>query len=76
MYAPHFAYIRASSVAEAISLLGQHNDAKLLANFCKVTPCKVNLIEFNPTGDGVFNKSSKANTEAFFNFLEMIRVLI
>lgn len=38
MYTPQFDYIRASSVAEAISLLGQHRDAKLLAGGHSLLP--------------------------------------
>jgi carbon-monoxide dehydrogenase medium subunit len=38
MYSPQFDYIRATSVAEAISLLGQHNDAKLLAGGHSLLP--------------------------------------
>ena len=52
------------------------NDAKLLANFCKVVPCKVNLIEFNHTGNDILNKSTKSNTEAFYNFLESKNMII
>ena len=52
------------------------NDAKILAHFCKIVPCKVNLIEFNPTGDGIFNKSTKANTEAFYNFLDSKNMIV
>ena len=46
------------------------SDAKKLAEFCRIVPCKVNLIEFNTTGDEYFKKSLKSKTEAFFNFLE------
>ena len=38
MYAPQFDYIRASTIDEAISLLGQHNDAKLLAGGHSLLP--------------------------------------
>ncbi len=46
------------------------NDAKKLAEYCKIAPCKVNLIEFNTIGDGFFRKSLKSKTEAFYNFLK------
>lgn len=38
MYPPKFDYYRANSVAEAISLLGQHEDAKLLAGGHSLIP--------------------------------------
>ncbi len=38
MYSPQFDYVRATSVAEAISLLGQHEDAKLLAGGHSLLP--------------------------------------
>lgn len=52
------------------------SDARQLANFCKIVPCKVNLIEYNATGDGFFNKSTKANTEAFYNFLDSKNMIV
>ena len=38
MYAPEFDYHRAGSVAEAIQLLGSHEDAKLLAGGQSLIP--------------------------------------
>ncbi len=38
MYAPEFDYHRAGSVAEAIQLLGSHQDAKLLAGGQSLIP--------------------------------------
>lgn len=52
------------------------SDAKKLADYCKIVPCKVNLIEFNPTGDGLFNKSPKAKTQAFFEFIESKNMIV
>ena len=52
------------------------NDAKKLAEYCKIVPCKVNLIEFNTTGDAYFKKSLKSKTEAFYNFLESKNMIV
>lgn len=45
-------------------------DAAKLAAFARCVPCKINLIEYNPIGDGKFQRSDSATTEAFKNFLE------
>lgn len=59
-------------------LLGGVNDstedAAALALWCRSFPCKVNLIEYNPIGDGVFKKSQKAND--FKAFLEQKNMIV
>jgi len=40
-------------------------DAEELARFCSVVPSKVNIIEYNATGDGLFEKSQEDKTMAF-----------
>ncbi len=45
-------------------------DARDLADFAKCVPCKINIIEYNPTGDGKFRKANPENTDAFADFLE------
>lgn len=45
-------------------------DARELLKFCKLVPCKVNVIEYNPTGDGLFEKADSSRTDAFVAFLE------
>lgn len=61
-------------------LLGDINDdlshAMALANWCKSFPCKVNLIEYNPTGDGKFKKSTAKQSEAFKNYLEQKNMIV
>jgi 23S rRNA (adenine2503-C2)-methyltransferase len=44
-------------------------DADELARFCGLVPSKVNIIEYNATGDGLFNKADADRTMAFRNFL-------
>ncbi len=46
------------------------DDAKQLLNFCKKVPAKVNIIEYNSTGDGAFEKSDSSKIDAFKNYLE------
>lgn len=45
-------------------------DAKELAEFCKVVPCKINIIEYNPIDDGEFEKADSEKTDKFAAFLE------
>lgn len=45
-------------------------DAKQLLSFCKKVPAKVNIIEYNPTGDGAFEKADSNKIDAFKNYLE------
>ncbi|MBT6807915.1 MAG: 23S rRNA (adenine(2503)-C(2))-methyltransferase RlmN [Flavobacteriales bacterium] len=52
------------------------DDARKLASFCKVSPCKVNLIEYNPIEGIDFEKSSNENTEGFISFLEGKNIIV
>jgi len=45
-------------------------DAKELAEFCKVVPCKINIIEYNPIDDAKFEKADNEKTDKFAAFLE------
>ncbi len=45
-------------------------DAQELAQFAKCVPCKINIIEYNPIDDGIFQKTSKERTDAFAKYLE------
>lgn len=51
-------------------------DAKELAEFCKVTPCKINIIEYNPTDEGKFQKAEAKNVDAFAAFLESKNLIV
>jgi 23S rRNA (adenine2503-C2)-methyltransferase len=46
------------------------SDARELAEFCKVVPCKVNIIEYNPIEDGDFQQAKTEKVDAFASFLE------
>jgi len=61
-------------------LLGGLNDsledAKKLTDFTKISPCKINLIEYNPSSESKFTASSKKNTEDFINFIENKNLIV
>lgn len=45
-------------------------DAKDLAAFAKIVPCKINIIEYNPIDDAQFEKADSEKTDKFAAFLE------
>lgn len=45
-------------------------DAEALVKFCKYVPCKVNLIEYNPIDDGVFQQANSQATHMYETMLE------
>lgn len=51
-------------------------DAAELAEFCRNTPCKINLIEYNPIGDGIFENAKIDRIEAFRKFLESKKLIV
>jgi 23S rRNA (adenine2503-C2)-methyltransferase len=51
-------------------------DASKLAAFARCIPCKINLIEYNPIGDGKFKRSEAQKTEAFKTFLEEKNLIV
>ena len=46
------------------------DDAAKLAEFAKITPCKINLIEYNKVDSLPYKKSTSINTEKFINYLQ------
>lgn len=52
------------------------DSARILSNFCKISPCKVNLIEYNKVDDLVFDKSTSKNTEKFIQFLISKNIIV
>lgn len=44
-------------------------DIAALVRFCKVIPCKVNLIEYNPIDDGEFQQASPEALESYIHAL-------
>jgi len=45
-------------------------DARQLLAICKQVTAKVNIIEYNPTGDGLFKKSESGKIDKFQQYLE------
>jgi 23S rRNA (adenine2503-C2)-methyltransferase len=51
-------------------------DAQELARFCKHVPCKINIIEYNPIGDGEFEQATREKLDAFTKFLESKNLIV
>jgi 23S rRNA (adenine2503-C2)-methyltransferase len=51
-------------------------DAKKLIQFAKVSPCKINLIEYNPVDGFSYEKSSNKTTDKFINYLEEKKIIV
>jgi len=50
----------------------EHIDA--LVKFCKISPSKVNLIEYNKTDNSIFNSASLSNINKYINRLEKNKI--
>ena len=51
-------------------------DAKKLAEFAKISPCKINIIEYNNVEDTGFKKTNNKNTILFIKFLEERNLIV
>ena len=51
-------------------------DAQELALFAKVTPCKINIIEYNPIDDGEFQQASSEKVLRFVQYLESKKLIV
>ncbi|QSS96490.1 23S rRNA (adenine(2503)-C(2))-methyltransferase RlmN [Psychroflexus sp. ALD_RP9] len=51
-------------------------DILALIEFCKLIPCKVNLIEYNPIDDGIFKQGSDDSVAQYKNALEAHRITV
>ena len=51
-------------------------DINALLNFCKISPCKVNLIEYNPIGDDQFMQAEKNIIKAYVKALKAQRITV
>ena len=52
------------------------DSARRLAAFCKISPCKVNLIEYNKVDGLNFKRSTNENTENFIKFLDSRNIIV
>ena len=52
------------------------SDAQELANFAKITPCKINIIEYNPIDNGVFQQAKREKVDAFVSYLESKNLIV
>jgi 23S rRNA (adenine2503-C2)-methyltransferase len=52
------------------------DDINALVDFCKISPCKVNLIEYNPIGDDQFLQADKDRIQAYESALEAERITV
>ena len=52
------------------------DDAKELARFCQISPCKINLIEYNKINGVLFEKSTNKNTSNFIAYLEEKKLIV
>ena len=48
----------------------QQKDIDALVEFCKIIPCKVNIIEYNPIDDGEFQQAPASVTDRYQHHLE------
>lgn len=52
------------------------SDAQELASFAKITPCKINIIEYNPIDDGEFQQAKREKVDAFVSYLESKNLIV
>jgi len=51
-------------------------DAKELEQFCRIVPCKVNIIEYNPVDDCEFRQTTGERLKKFVGYLESKRIIV
>lgn len=51
-------------------------DIDALVKFCSYVPCKVNLIEYNPIDDGMFQQASVQATDRYIHALEARGIVV
>lgn len=51
-------------------------DAQELAEFCKIIPCKVNLLEYNPIDGVEYERTSNEKMDRFAAFLEERNIIV
>ena len=51
-------------------------DARELAEFCRIVPSKVNIIEYNPIDDGEFEQADPDVVDRFAEYLESQHIIV
>ncbi|MCH2224367.1 MAG: 23S rRNA (adenine(2503)-C(2))-methyltransferase RlmN [Crocinitomicaceae bacterium] len=51
-------------------------DAQELAHFARCVPCKINIIEYNPIEEGVFQQAERIKVDAFAAYLEAKNIIV
>jgi 23S rRNA (adenine2503-C2)-methyltransferase len=51
-------------------------DARELADYCKNLPVKINIIEYNPIDDGVYQQADSDKVDDFARFLESLNLIV
>ena len=54
----------------------KQNDVDALVDFCKFSPCKVNLIEYNSIGDDTFLQATNKAIQTYKNTLEKNQITV
>ena len=52
------------------------SDAQELAEFAKITPCKINIIEYNAIDNGEFQQAKREKVDAFVNYIESKSLIV
>jgi len=52
------------------------SDAIELAQFARISPCKINIIEYNPIDDGEFQQAKREKVDAFVAYLESKNLIV
>ncbi len=65
-----FEYVMLHKVNDSV------DDAKLLASFCRIVPCKVNIIEFNPFDGCIYQTSPSNRVKEFAELLESKNMVV
>ncbi len=51
-------------------------DARELVQFSRCVPCKINIIEYNPIDDGIFQRADSKKTDEFAAYLESKNLVV
>ena len=74
-----YAKTKSKITYEYVVWKGINDDQKsieALVKFCKYVPCKVNLIEYNPIDDGMFQQASDTAIDNYIQALEKANIVV